>query len=118
MGLMGTNSQGIATSVLAEWVKKVTELPLPETDKNKLDEYIDDIYHKVGECKPISLKLAHVSCNSHQSLASIVGPIFLNLKAERIHMSYTTKNVAGNTVLKRKRKNLYIWPKNQGVTSS
>uniref|UniRef100_A0A1A9UIH0 Protein-lysine N-trimethyltransferase SMYD5 n=1 Tax=Glossina austeni TaxID=7395 RepID=A0A1A9UIH0_GLOAU len=49
MGLMGTNSQGIATSVLAEWVKKVTELPLPETDKNKLDEYIDDIYHKVGE---------------------------------------------------------------------
>uniref|UniRef100_A0A1A9WRS9 Protein-lysine N-trimethyltransferase SMYD5 n=1 Tax=Glossina brevipalpis TaxID=37001 RepID=A0A1A9WRS9_9MUSC len=49
MGLMGTNSQGVATSVLAEWVKKVTELPLPEHDKNKLDEYIDDIYQKIGE---------------------------------------------------------------------
>lgn len=51
MGLVGTNSQGIATSVLAEWVKKVSDLPMPEADKQKLDEYIDDLYNKVGECK-------------------------------------------------------------------
>lgn len=49
MGLVGTNSQGIATSVLAEWVKKVSDLPMPEADKNKLDEYIDDLYSKVGD---------------------------------------------------------------------
>uniref|UniRef100_T1PLE1 Protein-lysine N-trimethyltransferase SMYD5 n=1 Tax=Musca domestica TaxID=7370 RepID=T1PLE1_MUSDO len=49
MGLVGTNSQGVATSVLAEWVKKVSDLPMPEADKAKLDEYIDDIYNKVSE---------------------------------------------------------------------
>ncbi|CAD6991600.1 unnamed protein product [Ceratitis capitata] len=49
MGMIGTNSQGIATSPLAEWVKKVSDLPLPDGDKAKLDEYIDDIYNKVGE---------------------------------------------------------------------
>ncbi|XP_067642634.1 histone-lysine N-trimethyltransferase SMYD5 [Eurosta solidaginis] len=49
MGLIGTNSQGIATSPLAEWVKKVSDLPLPDGEKVKLDEYIDDIYNKVGE---------------------------------------------------------------------
>ncbi|XP_037812103.1 SET and MYND domain-containing protein 5 [Lucilia sericata] len=49
MGLVGTNSQGVATSVLAEWVKKVSDLPMPEADKVKLDEYIDDLYNKVGE---------------------------------------------------------------------
>lgn len=51
MGLVGTNSQGVATSVLAEWVKKVSDLPMPEADKAKLDEYIDDIYNKVSECE-------------------------------------------------------------------
>ncbi|XP_061393636.1 histone-lysine N-trimethyltransferase SMYD5 [Musca vetustissima] len=49
MGLVGTNSQGVATSVLAEWVKKVSDLPMPEEDKAKLDEYIDDLYNKVSE---------------------------------------------------------------------
>lgn len=51
MGLIGTNQQGVATSVLAEWVKKVSDLEMPEADKAKLDEYIDDLYNKVGECK-------------------------------------------------------------------
>ncbi|XP_053969518.1 histone-lysine N-trimethyltransferase SMYD5 [Anastrepha ludens] len=49
MGMIGTNSQGIATSPLAEWVKKVSDLQLPEEDKARLEEYIDDIYSKVGE---------------------------------------------------------------------
>lgn len=53
--MIGTNSQGIATSPLAEWVKKVSDVPMPEGDKAKLDEYIDDIYNKVGECRLTSI---------------------------------------------------------------
>ncbi|XP_055924091.1 histone-lysine N-trimethyltransferase SMYD5 [Eupeodes corollae] len=49
MALIGTNSQGIATSPLAEWVKKVSDLPLEEKAKQELDNYIDDLYNKVGE---------------------------------------------------------------------
>lgn len=51
MGILGTNSQGIATSVLAQWVNKVTELPLPDAEKESLDKVIDQLYEKVGECK-------------------------------------------------------------------
>ncbi|XP_034116092.1 histone-lysine N-trimethyltransferase SMYD5 [Drosophila albomicans] len=49
MGILGTNSQGIATSVLAQWVTKVTDLPLPEADKKQLDTVIDGLYEKVGD---------------------------------------------------------------------
>ncbi|KAH8288896.1 hypothetical protein KR054_011632 [Drosophila jambulina] len=49
MGIMGTNSQGIATSVLSQWVTKVTELSLPDADKAQLDTVIDGLYAKVGE---------------------------------------------------------------------
>lgn len=51
MALIGTNSQGIATSSLAEWVKVVTELSMPEETKKELDTYIDEMYNKVSECK-------------------------------------------------------------------
>ncbi|KAL5274297.1 SMYD5 family protein [Megaselia abdita] len=51
MALIGTNSQGIATSSFAEWVKKVSDLTIPEEEKNKLESCIDDLYNKVGECK-------------------------------------------------------------------
>lgn len=51
MGILGTNSQGIATSVLAQWVTKVSDLPLPEADKEKLDTIIDELYAKVGDCE-------------------------------------------------------------------
>jgi len=57
MGILGTNSQGIATSVLAQWVTKVSDLPLPEADKEQLDTVIDDLYAKVGECKLMSALL-------------------------------------------------------------
>ncbi|KAL7723668.1 hypothetical protein ACLKA6_007998 [Drosophila palustris] len=49
MGILGTNSQGIATSVLAQWVTKVSDLPLPDSEKEQLDTVIDDIYAKVGD---------------------------------------------------------------------
>jgi len=51
MGIMGTNSQGIATSVLSQWVLKVSELPMPDAEKAQLDTVIDGLYAKVGECK-------------------------------------------------------------------
>lgn len=51
MALIGTNSQGVATSSFAEWVKKVSALSLPEKEKEKLETCIDELYNKVGECK-------------------------------------------------------------------
>lgn len=51
MAMIGTNSQGVATSSLAEWVKIVSDLPLPEKEKAQLEDCIDDLYNKVGECE-------------------------------------------------------------------
>lgn len=51
MALMGTNSQGIATSSLAEYVKCISELPFPEDEKTKLENFIDELYAKVGDCE-------------------------------------------------------------------
>lgn len=49
MTLIGTNSQGIATSPFAEWVRKVTEVPMLDSDKVKLNEYIDNLYKQIGD---------------------------------------------------------------------
>ncbi|EDW85184.1 uncharacterized protein Dwil_GK12748 [Drosophila willistoni] len=49
MGIMGTNSQGIATSVLSQWVTIVSDLPLSDPEKVQLDQEIDNLYAKVGE---------------------------------------------------------------------
>ncbi|KAH8416253.1 hypothetical protein KR009_010746, partial [Drosophila setifemur] len=49
MVIMGTHSQGIATSVLAQWVNKVTDLPLPDAERAQLDTVIDNLYTKMGE---------------------------------------------------------------------
>lgn len=80
MGLVGTNSQGIATSVLAEWVKKVSDIPMPEPDKAKLDDYIDDLYNKVGECKCfkafIIIKLILFVLNFVFQLRTLIQKIF------------------------------------------
>lgn len=54
MGLIGTNSQGIATSVLAEWVTKVSDIKLSDVEREKLDQFIDDMYLKVNKCMYIS----------------------------------------------------------------
>lgn len=49
MALIGTNSQGIATSSFAEWVRKVSEIDLPPNEKLQLDNFIDHLYHKANE---------------------------------------------------------------------
>jgi len=49
MALIGTNSQGIATSPFAEWVKKVTELKLSPDVETELNNFIDDIYTKLND---------------------------------------------------------------------
>lgn len=51
MAIIGTNSQGVATSSFAEWAQKVSSLSLPEEEKTQLEACLDDIYRKVGECK-------------------------------------------------------------------
>lgn len=57
MALIGTNSQGVATSVFSGWVKKVLDLSLPEEEKGQLETCIDELYTKVGECEFNSLVL-------------------------------------------------------------
>ncbi|XP_037947931.1 SET and MYND domain-containing protein 5 [Teleopsis dalmanni] len=49
LGLVATNSQGIATSVLADWVKKASAIPLPTQQKEVLEEHINSIYSAVDE---------------------------------------------------------------------
>ncbi|EDW51593.1 SET and MYND domain-containing protein 5 [Drosophila sechellia] len=49
MAILGTNSQGIATSVLSQWVAKVSDLPLTDSEKEQLDTVIDGLYAKVAE---------------------------------------------------------------------
>ncbi|KAH8421196.1 hypothetical protein KR009_006024, partial [Drosophila setifemur] len=49
MVIMGTHSQGIATSVQAQWVNKVTDLPLPDAERAQLVTVIDNLYTKMGE---------------------------------------------------------------------
>lgn len=48
--LIGTNGQGIGTTAIGEWAKRVGELEtLSEEDKKKLEQAIDDLYMKMDE---------------------------------------------------------------------
>lgn len=44
IALVGLNGQGVGTSVFSEWVKKITELNLPESEKQNLDLLVEQIY--------------------------------------------------------------------------
>lgn len=47
--LIGRNGQGIGTSPFSVWVNNVTKLSLPEEDRKKVDQLIDDLYDKLDE---------------------------------------------------------------------
>lgn len=48
--LIGTNGQGIGTTSIGEWAKRVGNLEnLSEEDKKKLEQAIDDLYMKMDE---------------------------------------------------------------------
>lgn len=44
IALVGLNGQGVGTSVFSEWVKKITKLNLPESEKQNLDVLVEQIY--------------------------------------------------------------------------
>lgn len=49
LALVGTNGQGVGTSPLSEWVKKVSVLQLSETEREKVDTFIDKMYDDIEE---------------------------------------------------------------------
>lgn len=51
IALVGLNGQGVGTSVFSEWVKKITELNLPESEKQNLDLLVEQIYDDMDSGK-------------------------------------------------------------------
>lgn len=49
LALIGTNGQGIGTSSFADWVRRVSELDLAETQRESVDLLIDNLYNKLDE---------------------------------------------------------------------
>ena len=45
--LVGRNGQGIGTSPLSQWVKRVEKLHVTSSEKNQLDKFIDKIYEEI-----------------------------------------------------------------------
>ena len=52
--LLGANQQGIGTSSLSVWVNNCDKLKLFETEKENLDEFIDNLYEELGKGIKIS----------------------------------------------------------------
>lgn len=51
IALVGLNGQGVGTSVFSEWVKKITKLSLPESEKQNLDVLVEQIYEDMDSGK-------------------------------------------------------------------
>lgn len=49
LALIGRNGQGIGTSPFSVWVANVGKLELPEEERKKVDQLIDDMYDKLDE---------------------------------------------------------------------
>ena len=49
LALIGTNSQGIGTSSFAAYVKNVANLELDESQRNAVENYIDNIYDQLDQ---------------------------------------------------------------------
>ncbi|KAK3919604.1 SET and MYND domain-containing protein 5 [Frankliniella fusca] len=70
VALVGTNGQGVGTSSLSEWVKKVSALSLAPPDKQALDVFINKLYDDLEEvvgsflnCEGSALYSLQSSCN-------------------------------------------------------
>lgn len=44
LALLGTNGQGVGTSAISQWVQKTSELPLPESERDCVEKFIDKLY--------------------------------------------------------------------------
>lgn len=66
--LIGTNGQGIGTTSVGEWVKRVGDLEsLSDVDKKKLDQAIDDLYMKMDDFSGQFLNVEGSGLYSNQS---------------------------------------------------
>jgi SET and MYND domain-containing protein 5 len=45
IAMVGTNGQGVGSSALAEWAKNAGELDLPQSEKDELEQFIDNLYN-------------------------------------------------------------------------
>lgn len=59
VALVGTNGQGVGTSSLSEWVKKVSALSLGPPDKQALDVFINKLYDDLEEGDYYHVSLRH-----------------------------------------------------------
>ncbi|XP_076044541.1 SET and MYND domain containing, class 5 isoform X2 [Oratosquilla oratoria] len=49
VALVGTNGQGIGTSPLSRWVRNCDMLDISKEEKEKLDQFIDDVYEQLDK---------------------------------------------------------------------
>ncbi|GAB6024922.1 SET and MYND domain-containing protein 5 [Chamberlinius hualienensis] len=49
VALVGTNAQGVGTSPLCHWVKNCEELEIDEEERNRLDDFINQLYQDIDE---------------------------------------------------------------------
>jgi len=55
IAMVGTNGQGVGSSALAEWAKNAGELDLPQSEKDELEEFIDNLYNNLEDGKQIEI---------------------------------------------------------------
>lgn len=67
LALIGTNGQGIGTSSFADWVRNVSELDLPDPQRESVDVLIDNLYNKLDEVVGSFLNNEGSALYSHQS---------------------------------------------------
>lgn len=51
VALVGTNGQGIGTSPLSRWVRNCDNLEIPDEERKKLNDLIDDVYEQLEKGK-------------------------------------------------------------------
>lgn len=67
LALLGTNGQGVGTSAISQWVTRSSELPLPEAEKQQLDNFIDKLYEDMDRVSGNFLNNEGVALFSLQS---------------------------------------------------
>uniref|UniRef100_A0A1Y1L0P8 SET domain-containing protein n=1 Tax=Photinus pyralis TaxID=7054 RepID=A0A1Y1L0P8_PHOPY len=67
LALIGTNGQGVGTSAVSQWVTRSSELPLPDAEKQQLDNFIDKLYEDMDRVSGNFLNNEGVALFSLQS---------------------------------------------------
>ncbi|XP_054264416.1 histone-lysine N-trimethyltransferase SMYD5 [Macrosteles quadrilineatus] len=94
LALIGTNGQGVGTSVFSAWQKQVLQLTLPPEETSTFNSLIDKIYDEMDEvvgtflnCEGSALyslqRLANHSCQPNATVTFPHNDYTLSLRAER-----------------------------------